>query len=189
MGSFHLAKLTANRTSVMKMRNKYIIFRIGYAILRKAFEYETEKIRILTSTSSLDQQTSMFTQLVVREDCAHNYSTISYLPPSRRTSTKDDFSATMGNCASRTPASSVIKSSRKGFSRSRRTKGVHMIRARWRSTSSSGFEVLLQSSTLHPVVSRRNRWSMAKCFAPWKCRRISKDPWVSTDTMSRQSWQ
>ena len=67
-GTFHSAKLTANRISVKKMWNKRVIFRNQYL-------YDREQIRILTSTSLRDRQTSMFLLLVVKENCAHNCST------------------------------------------------------------------------------------------------------------------
>ena len=130
MGTFHSAKLTGNRTSVKKMWNIQLIFRNRYVIFRNQYVHDTEKIRILTSTSLREQQVSMFTQLAVEQKCAHNGSTISRLRPSCRTSSKGETLARMGSCGSTTPASSVIKSSRNLYSRSRRKISIRMILAR-----------------------------------------------------------
>ena len=94
------------------------------------YVYDTENTRTLTCTSLRDQQTSMFTQLAVKKNCANDCSMSSELPPSRRTSNKDETLARMGSCGSTTRETTVFKSSQKRSSRSRHKSGVRMILAR-----------------------------------------------------------
>ena len=94
-----------------------------------------------------------------------------------------------GNWGSTTPASLVIKSSANGSSRSRTTRGPFLIFSLWRSSSSSLNGFPWKSSTRHPGVSRRKRWSRAKWRLPWKCRNTSWCPCVSTDTFFRHTWE
>ena len=126
----------------------------------------TRSKTIPTNTSSRDHATSMFTPLAVSINCDHNWLTNSFGPPSCRTSINDDTFATTGNVTSRAPDSSTIKSSAKGYSRSRTTRGPRMMCSFRRSSSLSQTGFRSKSKTRHPGVSGLNHWSRAKCFIP-----------------------
>ena len=83
----------------------------------------------------------------------------------------------------------MIKSSANGCSRSRTTRGPFLIFSLWRSSSFSFIEFPWKSSTRHPGVSRRERWSRAKWRLPWKCRNTSWRLCVSTETFFWHSRQ
>ena len=122
---------------------------------------------IPTNTSSRDHATSMFTRLAISVNCDHNWLTNSYGPPSSRVSISDDTLATTGSVASGAPDSSMMRSSAKGYSRSRTSIGPRRICSRRRSSSLSLRGFPSKSKTRHPRFSSLNRWSRAKCFTPW----------------------
>ena len=126
----------------------------------------TRSRTIPTNNSSQDLVTSMFTRLAISVNCFHNWLTNSYGPPNRGTSISDDTFATTGNVVSGAPDSFTIKSSAKGYSRSRTTRGPRRMCSFRRSSSLSLRGFPSKSETRHPGVSSLNRWSRAKCFTP-----------------------
>ena len=126
----------------------------------------TRSKTIPTSTSSRDHATSVFTRQAISVNCDHKWFTSSYGPPNRRISISDDAFVTTGNVASGAPDSSIIKSSAKGYSRSRTARGPRRICSLRRSSSLSLRGFPSESKTRHPGVSSLNRWSRAKCFTP-----------------------
>ena len=148
--------------------------------------FYTEQIRILTRTLLPERQTPVSMQLVVREKCFHNCSTSSYLSHYRKTYWRDESLAKTGNSGSTTAGSRVIRSSQKGWSRSRHTSGVFMILARrfihlpwdlcWIPAPS------IQPSTDAGAGLSQNclREVMAENF---------KESWVSSKTSFMQIWQ
>ena len=145
------------------------------------------KLKELTETSSRVQATSVLTCLAVNGNCAHSFSISSQQPPILSASTKHDIFVRTGNWGSMTAASSVIKSSANGCSRSRTTKGPLLIFFFWCSSSSSLKGFPCKYSRRHPCVSRRKRLSRAKWRLPWKCRNTSWCPCVSTETFFRHT--
>ena len=125
-----------------------------------------ENMKLLTSTSSLDHATSMFTRLPISKNCDHNWFTSSYGPPNRNISIRDDIFATTGNVASGAPDSSTIKSSAKGYLRSRTTRGPRRMCSFRRSSSLSLRGFTPKSKTRQPGEYSLNRWSRAKCLTP-----------------------
>ena len=126
----------------------------------------TRSKAIPTNTSCRDHATSMFTRPAISVNCDHNWLTNSYGPPNRRTSIKEDTFATSGNVASRAPDSSTIKSTAKGYSRSRTTRGPRRMCSFRRSSSLPLRAFPSKSKTRQPGASSLNLWSRAKCFIP-----------------------
>ena len=79
----------------------------------------------------------MFTRLAINVNCDHNWFNSAYGPPNQGISINDDTFAATGNVASGASESSTIKSSVKGYSRSRTTRRPRRMRFLWRSSSLS----------------------------------------------------
>ena len=126
----------------------------------------------LTKASSRDQATVTLIWLAVSTNRSHSFSTSWKLPPNCRASMRHETFANNGSCGSTFPGASGIRSSRKGYSRSRTTRGASIILSRCLSSSSSGSGFPSKSNTRQPGVSRRSRWSREKWRCPWKCRMI-----------------